>query len=377
MVSAISFCHFILELFVFIYSRFCISSFRIQLILTSKPIHILDSAHYPLLDFYRYSAAMLVSIAHLLSKQYNIPQTELLAIIGVELFFVLSGFVLAPQLFYVTKKNSKNTLLIFLKRRWIRTVPPYCLAILGTCLLLDYGNVLNILKFLTYTQNFISDNSEPNFFPVGWSLSIEEWFYLIAPLSLLLIRKCLNEKKTIIVTAVIYIVTLNVIRFFLNDGQDWGEEIRRSVVYRLDAIFFGIVAYQIKDKILSIHILIALFCGLLYLAFICLNPIVLMSNVFHQNTFIFICGLTFSALILIATEVSISNNLVVLIFRFLANISYSIYLFHIMILMFLAEYKLDTFSYFFSYFIIINLFSSIFYYGFELMILKNRPSYQK
>jgi hypothetical protein len=48
-----------------------------------------------------------------------------------------------------------------------------------------------------------------------------------------------------------------------------------------------------------------------------------------------------------------------------------------MILMFLAEYKLDTFSYFFSYFIIINLFSSIFYYGFELMILKNRPSYQK
>ena len=377
MVSAISFCHFILELFVFIYSRFRISSFQIQLILNSKPIHILGSSHYSLLDFYRYSAAMLVSIAHLLSQQYNLPQAELLAIISVELFFVLSGFVLAPQLFYVTKTNSKSTLLTFLARRWIRTVPPYCLAILGTCIILDYGNGLNILRFLTYTQNFISDNSEPNFFHVGWSLSIEEWFYVIAPLSLLLIRKCLNEKKAIIITAVIYIVALNLIRFFLNDGQDWGEEIRRSVIYRLDAIFLGIVAYQIKDKIFSIHILIALSCGLLYLTFICLNPIVLMSNVFHQNAFIFICGLTFSALILIATKVKISNNLVALFFRFLANISYSIYLFHIMILMFLAEYKLDMFSLFLSYFIILNLFSSIFYYGFEFLILKSRPSYQK
>ncbi|MBT6600155.1 MAG: acyltransferase [Nitrospina sp.] len=340
-------------------------------------MHILGSRHYPLLDFYRYSAAMLVSIAHLLSQQYNLPQAELLASISVELFFVLSGFVLAPQLFYVTKTNSKSTLLTFLARRWIRTVPPYCLAILGTCIILDYGNELNILRFLTYTQNFISDNSEPNFFHVGWSLSIEEWFYVIAPLSLLLIRKCLNEKKAIIITAVIYIVALNLIRFFLNDGQDWGEEIRRSVIYRLDAIFFGIVAYQIKDKIFSIHILIALFFGLLYLAFIFLNPIVLMTNVFHQNFFIFICGLTFSALILIATKVKISNNLVVLFFRFVANISYSIYLFHIMILMFLAESKLDILSLFLFYFIILNLFSSIFYYGFELLILKSRPSYQK
>ena len=150
------------------------------------------------------------------------------------------------------------------------------------------------------------------------------------------------------------------IRFFLNDGQDWGEEIRRSVIFRLDAIFLGVVAYQIKDKIFSIHTLIALFFGLLYLTFIFLNPIVLMSNVFHQNAFIFICGLTLSALILIATKVKISNNLVVLFFRFLANISYSIYLFHIMILMFLAESKLDIFSLFLFYFIILNLFSSIF-----------------
>ena len=291
---------------------------------------------------------MLVSIAHLLSKQYNLPQAELLGIVGVELFFVLSGFVLAPQFFYVTKSNSKRTLLIFLVRRWLRTVPPYCLAILGTCILLDCGNFLNILKFSTYTQNFISDTSEPNFFPVGWSLSIEEWFYLIAPLSLLLIQKYLNEKKTIIITAVMYIVVFNLIRFFLNDGQDWGEEIRRSVIYRLDAIFFVIVTYQIKDKILSIHILITLLCGLLYLAFIYLNPIALMLSIFHQNSFIFVCGLTFSALILTATKVRISNNIVALFLRFLANISYSIYLFHIMILMFLAEYKLDIFSYFIS-----------------------------
>ena len=67
--------------------------------------------HYLFLDFYRYLAALIVSISHFFIYWNNSNFFELTSILGVELFFVLSGFVLASQLLKLEedpKKKLKN-----------------------------------------------------------------------------------------------------------------------------------------------------------------------------------------------------------------------------------------------------------------------------
>ena len=108
--------------------------------------------HYLFLDFYRYLAALIVSISHFFIYWNKSDFFEFTSILGVELFFVLSGFVLASQLLKL-EADPKRNLKIFLFRRWIRTVPPYLVALICAAIVFDYGDKLNFLKFLTYTQN--------------------------------------------------------------------------------------------------------------------------------------------------------------------------------------------------------------------------------
>ena len=82
------------------------------------------------LDFLRGVAAFAVAIPHYLTANAPFqPFAESFAIAGVEVFFVLSGFVLAPQIVdWVVDKPWRN-LGVFLVRRWMRTIPPYVVAL--------------------------------------------------------------------------------------------------------------------------------------------------------------------------------------------------------------------------------------------------------
>ena len=86
------------------------------------------------LDFLRGAAAFSVAIPHYLTANAPFqPFTEAFAIAGVEVFFVLSGFVLAPQIVdWVVGKPWRN-LGVFLVRRWMRTIPPYVVALDRHC----------------------------------------------------------------------------------------------------------------------------------------------------------------------------------------------------------------------------------------------------
>jgi peptidoglycan/LPS O-acetylase OafA/YrhL len=76
------------------------------------------------LDFLRGTAAMSVTILHFfIFKNIGDRLAESVSILGVEVFFVLSGYVLAPQImFFVIERPSIRNLGVFLARRWMRTV---------------------------------------------------------------------------------------------------------------------------------------------------------------------------------------------------------------------------------------------------------------
>lgn len=333
--------------------------------------------HYPLLNIYRYFASLIVCISHFILYLNKSVHFEFISILGVELFFVLSGFVLAPQILRL-EENLKKNLKIFLLRRWIRTIPPYLVALICATILFDYGDIFNLLKFLTYTQNILGDTSSPNFFSVAWSLSVEEWFYIFLPLSILLTTQCKMKylKFNVLSICIITILLLNLIRLYYN-GEDinWGEDIRRSVLLRLDSLCFGIVAYILKDRLRKEYVFFCIICTILPLFYFLTDPLLISKSIFAQNLFLPLCCICFSSILIILTYSQNSPNLLKKIGTFGANISYSMYLFHIFFIPFTFNLFDNLTLSLLIYIVSLKIFCWIFFNYFEKPLLKSRPNY--
>ncbi|HMT28326.1 MAG TPA: acyltransferase [Bacteroidia bacterium] len=104
---------------------------------------------------------------------------------GVDLFFVLSGYLITGILIDAVQKNPNDKWRImknFIIRRSLRIFPVYYVTIFFL-LWIGYPDVKEHLGwFLTYTSNILSYTTQSfNKFSHTWSLSVEEQFYLIWP----------------------------------------------------------------------------------------------------------------------------------------------------------------------------------------------------
>jgi peptidoglycan/LPS O-acetylase OafA/YrhL len=111
---------------------------------------------------------------------------------GVNLFFVLSGFLIGGIL--IDNKGAENYFIVFYTRRICRIFPLYYFWVLlfvvlsvTTASLFPYllSDPLPIWSYLTYTQNFVlgpRQNIGAGWMAVTWSLAVEEQFYLLLPL---------------------------------------------------------------------------------------------------------------------------------------------------------------------------------------------------
>lgn len=139
------------------------------------------SAREPNIDLIRATAIILVLIHHIgqLVPKIGREYTNLGAY-GVDLFFVLSGWLIG-RLYWCERRDFGNVRILgFWMRRWLRTVPPYLIV-----LLVAYAGVYFARnepfnpKYLIFLQNY--ETTMP-FFLVSWSLCVEEHFYLLLPL---------------------------------------------------------------------------------------------------------------------------------------------------------------------------------------------------
>ena len=138
---------------------------------------------------------------------------------GVELFFVLSGFILCMPFAHQYINNGKKVQLKkYYLRRVTRLEPPYILAITGIFLLQlvmkvnpDHFSMGELLQHyfasLTYSHGLIYQRT-PIITVVAWSLEIEIQFYVLAPLFFRLLSLGKIQRRTIIVAAILGFVTL-------------------------------------------------------------------------------------------------------------------------------------------------------------------------
>ncbi len=139
------------------------------------------------LDTLRALAICLVFAYHYMvfvSREPTFGWVSVVGWVGVDLFFVLSGYLIAHQLLGASKRG-RLSLPRFFARRALRTLPVFWLVLAAYLLWpaeLGGRTPPPWWRFVTFTQNFQLQPGTA--FSHAWSLCIEEQFYLVLPMVL-------------------------------------------------------------------------------------------------------------------------------------------------------------------------------------------------
>ena len=202
--------------------------------------------HIPQLDGLRGLAVLLVLISHS-GYLEALPHARMLkhGRFGVDLFFVLSGFLITGIL--VDSKSSEHYFRNFYARRALRIWPLYYLILFVALIAVPLfapamraTAARNWPAFVFYVQNiaFIqSDNNYPFALGATWSLAVEEQFYLTWPVLVFLLRK----RTLAVVSASLVVVSLSLRLVGYFHGAPIGF-IHFFTLSRLDAIALGSLA---------------------------------------------------------------------------------------------------------------------------------------
>jgi peptidoglycan/LPS O-acetylase OafA/YrhL len=156
-------------------------------------MHPTQTARLPGLDILRAAAIALVLMTHygFVSHAQTFGVMSRIGWAGVDLFFVLSGYLIGNQILAPVARGESFSLRVFFARRLLRTLPNYY-AVLAVYLLLPHSAISGssaapVWRFLTFTQNFGLAYGQT--FTHSWSLCIEEQFYVILPLAVLALAR--------------------------------------------------------------------------------------------------------------------------------------------------------------------------------------------
>ena len=354
------------------------------------------------LDLMRALAIIFVVMGHgssILEKaNTNFPWIPLIN--GVELFFVLSGFLIGGILIKIFQKENSfgiNIIGNFWIRRWFRTLPNYYLILLLNIVFVYFGIIKEDFsqfnwKFFLFLQNF--SGSFTGFFWESWSLSIEEWFYLLFPLVLgliflLLKRHKVNRKYIYLIAIFIFLFIPLILRFFIASKIEVNEfwldtKIYKVVIYRIDSIALGLLAaylkywhpnFWYKNRNLSFLIGITLSYVVLYISW---TPNTFFTKVFQ----IFIQSIGCLLLLPKFDSIRKAPKLLVKIFTHISLISYSMYLLNLAIVSevintnFPPQNPFSALVIYVIYWIIVITFSTLLYKYYEKPIMDLREKWK-
>lgn len=313
---------------------------------------ISNRPHYPALDGLRGIAILLVVIYH----NFGFIRQSYFGWLGVDLFFVLSGFLITDILLGALGKPG--FLSRFYMRRVLRIFPLYYLSLALFLFVLSpltderieweyYRD--NQVYFWTYLQNWLFIFNEPgpaHILNHYWSLAVEEQFYIFWPLVMLWIKK----PKRLLLFITVLLVAVILFRFGL-----WIYQIENLAYYnlytftRIDGICIGcIVALLVHMNVdfIKNH------TAIIVLVFAAINFLFYFINSRYEFSFPYIglVGYTTFAMMFgllvyeaVLRETTLVNKIFgIPVLKFLGRISYGLYIFHWPVYLVMNAYLLRT-----------------------------------
>lgn len=272
---------------------------------------------------------------------------------GVQLFFAISGFILAlPFVKHYLTGAQKPVLKQYFLRRVTRLEPPYFLVMIGLFIFIVYvqhkypfGMLFrSLLASLTYTHNFFYGRDViPYVNGVAWTLEIEVQFYIIAPLiaAWIFSIKSVKSRRMLIWGVALFFILLQ--HFYKPPFTSLYDQIQFFLIGFLLADYY-ITPGQSKialPKVVSIFAGLILLFGIFYYqpAMNTPGPVKLLWNVLFP---VMIFALYYLTLFTDFWKRFFSNKILTTV----GGMCYSIYLLHSPIMAMVANYtvKLHQFS---------------------------------
>lgn len=270
--------------------------------------------------------------------------------VGVELFFVLSGFFLASQL--LSKRYSKSDIGRYFLKRFFRIAPAYYFAVFCTFLFLhaypeskvsSFSDIFEkwdmvLLAHFLFIHDYVA--KAPYIDGIFWSIPVEIKFYIFLPFLIfgLLKIECQTRRLfAILALYVFYSLTKGTYLFITYEAKDleylyYFFNIRSPFHMALDGFFVGVFAAvlvthdRFKEKINPNYIFNAGFFG--FICFMLFSQLVNGVVKFHEYMFLIgIFSVCFGCMLIgLVLGCDYKKFFELKLFSFLAKISYSIYL---------------------------------------------------
>jgi peptidoglycan/LPS O-acetylase OafA/YrhL len=306
----------------------------------------------PQIDGLRAIAILLVLSFHYINNQLVNETTKIAKFFcfatsfgwaGVDLFFVLSGFLIGSIL--LLNKQKDKYFAAFYIRRFVRIIPTYYLLIIlflivGSISIFESNyfiagnNVIPTWSYFFMMQNLymgVLNNMGNDAMSVTWSIGIEEQFYLIIPFIIYYVKN--NWLPFLLV---ILIVFANIFRFYYTAPGVWIPAYVLPIC-RMDAISFGILIAWINIQFELNEFVSKYFKYLIFTMFftisICAYLYIKYQDIGIIRNSLFALFFACALIIALSKPSSIYGKFLAnRVLNWIGKISYSLYLFHYLIL---------------------------------------------
>lgn len=280
--------------------------------------------------------------------------------LGVDIFFVISGYLITTHLLSMRSNNTAFILSNFYSRRIKRLFPAlfifFSITTVFVVSIFIRSDIKNFLNSLIAAKTFWSNiyfwrDGGNGYFGINnqiqpllhtWSLSVEEQFYIFYPI-FILFTFWLNLKMRISIRFLIFLLTILSFIFWVylyeHDGANPAFFLLPARIWQFG--LGGLLSiYLFSESNLKINFLKKIF--LPFSILILFVGLFLSIETYIQRIFVSI-----GAVFFIAASTNFSKNILLSIFRskiavFLGKISYSVYLYHWIIAVFMNYYYVET-----------------------------------